>query len=345
MFMKNLTLRRLIHDNQNLSNFSQTRTKVEELLKKFPNKQDIYIFAQGGSILSCEVLVRLKENDKNFHFITSVDEFSLNKIANEIFSKPNSMLIFITNSGQSAETLKQIDFFQKKNLIKQENAILFTGNENLLNFFQGEKVLFKQCEHFTSRYAFLSLPSMFVASLSSFNITYFYLGAYFTSLKALKNPDFFIESSEKIVKILQRTNLITFCAFEDSMQNLVRWQKHLAIEIFCQNSFNIYFESFGGNSGFHSKIQKILNFPGDKFFYITFSDEIDDFLKNSKEHLIKILNREKINFFEKPLYPKNEFSLGKTMFESCTMFLQAAKFLKINQENQQKFIDQFKYCQ
>lgn len=309
-----------IKQNSHLQQFNKNNRQMAEMASTQTKYQKIYVFAQGGSMINAKIIGQFRQNDQ-IVFVSSLDEKTISKIHKK------DLLVFITFSGRSPEIIEQI-----QELKDHQNSILFTSNDELLKEFTGKSVKTEICPNFTSRFAFLAKPYLFLGNLLNFNLLHFYLGSYFASLKMLDEPNVFSMEINELEGFFTKNTLHIFTSFSHELRNLNLWKRHLAIELFCHDGAEFYFDIFEAPFDFHSKIQLFMNLPQNKFFHVY----------ENEPKFEQILKQQDIGFINNSFVPLNEFTLGKEMFQIAAKFIMVAQKMGIQKVNEQKFIDQYK---
>jgi len=328
---------------------------TKKMIKKYSKFNNIIIIGIGGSILGTQsVYFFLKKRiKKNVFFFDNLD-LNLNSEYKKINNLRNSCFIVVSKSGNTLETLINLNIIFSKPLLKNKLVIITEiKNSYLTNVARKYNAeLIEHKKYIGGRYAVFSESSMFPAAIMGINI------------KKIKNLKKLI-SNKKFVSSLIQNVACMFTFYEKNMNNSVMisydsnlnkigfWYQQLVAESLGKNKkgFNPIL-SFGPKDH-HSLLQLYLDGPRDKFFTF-FNSQIKKrrhhisrnilpsqmkFLKNKDlESIINaqcdatksIFKLKKIPFREITFNKKNEEELGTifTFFVLETILL--SKLMRVN---------------
>ena len=161
------------------------------VIKKYSKYKNIIIIGMGGSILGTKSIYSfLKQKIKKEVFFFDNLDLNLYSEYKKIKSLKNSCFIVISKSGNTLETLTNLNTIFSKSLLKNKLIIITElKDSNLIkigNRFNAEIIEHK--DFIGGRYSVLSEVGMFPAALMNLNINKF------KNLKKLINNKYFVRS-------------------------------------------------------------------------------------------------------------------------------------------------------
>ena len=111
-------------------------------LKRFQKFKQIILIGMGGSVLGANAIYSYLKTKikKKFIFMDNIDLNKINFLKNEK-KLNNTCFIIISKSGNTLETLTNLNLFNNK--INSKNAIIITENKNnLLRVYSNKKKIF-----------------------------------------------------------------------------------------------------------------------------------------------------------------------------------------------------------
>ena len=244
-------------------------------LNKFKKYNSVAIIGMGGSVLGAEAIYSFLENKikKKFFFFNNIDEAKLLKFKKNI-NLNKTLFIIISKSGNTVETLSNLEFLKiiKKN---KKNIIVITEkNENPLHQLSQKMNIFhiEHKNYIGGRYSILSEVGMIPAHLMGLNISKFRknLLIHFQ----FKNKNFLKDSSIKLSKLLKSKKIknLIFFNYVPQLDKFLFWCQQLMAESLGKKGLGFLPLISPAPKDHHSLLQLYLDGPKDKLFYIFSSD-------------------------------------------------------------------------
>ena len=324
--------------------------------KKFIKKIDSFNFFNiigiGGSVLSAKAIHSFLKNKikKKFNFIDNLSENNFLNKSNKKFKEAN---IFISKSGNTLETIVNLNFFFKKNKKKNINLFITEKKNNGLREI-ADKLKCQIIEHknfIGGRYSVMSETGMLPAQLMGLNPNKFKNLNYLIKSRNFINN--LISNVSSISELISKKNYNSVILnYDTDINDLCFWYQQLMAESLGKKNKGIFPIISSMPKDNHSLFQLYLGGPKNNFFTIFFSKHIKKFnlnnsflpkefqylkgknleniLSSQKKATENIFNRKKIPYRLFYILKKNEEELGVlfTFFVLETILL--SKFLKIN---------------
>tara|TARA_Y100000590_G_scaffold396994_1_gene478198 strand:+ start:578 stop:1717 length:1140 start_codon:yes stop_codon:yes gene_type:complete len=256
------------------------------IVKKFSRHTNIFIFGMGGSILGTKAIYSFlrKKIKKNVFFFDNLDLNLFNKFK-KIKNLKNSCFIVVSKSGNTIETITNLNNFFSKSLIKNKLVLITEMNDSVL-IKTGNKLNAEIIEHkdfIGGRYSVLSEVGMFPAALMNLNIEKF------KNLKKLIHNKYFLKSLINSVASIYTLNQkgirnSIMLNYDSRLNDLCFWYQQLVGESLGKKGKGILPMVSTCPKDHHSLLQLYLDGPKDKF-YTFFSS----FPKDSKKTVSKII--------------------------------------------------------
>ena len=288
-------------------------------LKKFKKFKTIAIFGMGGSILGTEAIYRLFEYKikKNFLFFDNLDNQKIKRFK-KIVNFKNTLFIFVSKSGNTIETLTNINLILNSKINAKNSIIITEEKNNSLNKIAKKLNLFQvnHKNYIGGRYSVLSEVGMLPAYLMDLNIDRFKKNVF--KIFNSKNKKFLCDSTLKMAHIYlkQKISNIIFFNCCPELNHFLLWCQQLLAESLGKKGRGLLPVISTAPKDYHSLLQLYLDGPKDKIFYI-FSlsaeknkNRLSKVTNAQKESFIKILKRKKIPFREFKFEKFNEEVLG-----------------------------------
>lgn len=225
----------------------------------------------GGSSLCGQVIKEISDA-KNIFFFDNIDEKNFKKVL-EI---ENPFFIIISKSGETIETLAQLKFLMKFNLIKelqgnipQKNAIILTEEKNSSLRYISKNLSIDFLEHnnkIGGRYSAFSNVGMIPAILSGLNYEEIRMRGFETK-NILKN-DIIHGAVFNYLFFKKGFSISPFLIYSDRMQKFGEWLEQLISESLGKNSYGATPLHLKGVTFQHSILQLFLDGPQNKFMTI-----------------------------------------------------------------------------
>ena len=308
-------------------------------IKKFSKYKNIIIIGMGGSILGTKSIYsffKTKVKKKVFFF----DNLDLNLKLKfiKILNLKNSCFIVISKSGNTLETVTNLNIIFSKSLFLNKLIIITEFKNNILTKFANKfnAEIIEHRDFIGGRYSVMSEVGMLPASLMNLNI------ANFKSLKKLIRNKKFISSliiSVSSIYTLYQSGFknSVILNYDSSLNDLCLWHQQLTGESLGKLGKGITPIISQCPKDHHSLFQLYLDGPKDKFFTFFSSAEHNSFSK-----IVNAQCKATKNVFKKDKIPYREFIFKKnaenelgsifTFFVLETLLL--AKLLRVNPFNQ-----------
>ena len=310
------------------------------LVKKFSRYSNIVIIGMGGSVLGAQsiYLYLKKKIKKKLFFFDNLDEnLYLNFL--KIKKLKNSCFVVVSKSGNTIETIVNLDAILSKIKSKNKLVIITEINDNNL-FHLASKFNAEIIEHknyIGGRYSVLSEAGMFPAKLMGLKTEKF------RSLeKLISNKNFSSCLNKNVASIyslfLKNINNSVILNYDPNSIGLCEWYKQITSESLGKKGMGITPIISNCPKDHHSILQLYLDGPKNKFF--TFfssksdSKKINSIVEAQCKAVKGIFKKKKIPYREFFFSKKNENELGTifTFFVLETILL--ARLMKVDPFNQ-----------
>jgi glucose-6-phosphate isomerase len=310
-----------------------TKQKIKEL-KKYKN---IIIIGMGGSIMGTKSIYSyLKDKIKKKVFFFDNLDLNIHKDFKKLKNQKNLCFIIISKSGNTLETITNLETIAPKLLFKNKLIIITElRSSKLLNI--AKKFNAEIIEHnrlIGGRYAVLSEVGMFPAALMNLKISKF------KNLNSLLRNKYFttalINSVSSIYTLNQKgIKNSVILNYDPKLNDLCFWQQQLMAESLGKNGKGITPIVSQCPKDHHSLLQLFLDGPKDKFFTFLSSsvnkyNKIERVVSAQCKATKNIFRNKKIPFRHLSLKKNDEAELGSlfTFFVLETILL--ARLMKIN---------------
>ena len=310
-------------------------------VKKFSKYNNIVIIGMGGSILGTKSIYSFlkKKISKEVFFFDNLDP-NLYLAYEKIKNLKNTCFIVVSKSGNTLETITNLNIIFSKSLLKNKLVIITElKSSSLVNI--GNKFKAEIIEHKSfigGRYSVLSEVGMFPAALMKLNTTKF------KNLKKLiQNKNFIsslINSVSSIYTLNQRgVKISVILNYDSQLNDLCLWYQQLVGESLGKKGRGVTPIVSTCPKDNHSLLQLYLDGPKDKFF--TFfntsansNKKIKSILNAQCEATKSIFRKKKIPFRHFIFKKNDESELGSifTFFVLETILL--SRLMNVNPYNQ-----------
>ena len=312
-----------------------------KIIRKFSKYENIVIIGMGGSILGTKAIYNFFKNsiNKKIFFFDNLDyELQINYKKN--INPKKTCFIIISKSGNTLETLINLNLVFSKNLLKNKLVIISEiKNSSLMNIadkYNAEVIEYKN--FIGGRYSVMSEASMFPTALMNLDINKF------KNLNGLLNQKSFVSALLNNVSSINTLNQKGFknsiiLNYDSGLENLSLWYQQLVGESLGKKGKGIMPTISTCPRDHHSLLQLYLDGPKDKFF--TFlsrapkkNDKLQSIINAQCQATVNIFKKKKIPFRHFIFKKNNENELGSifTFFVLETILL--AKLMNVNPYNQ-----------
>ena len=312
-----------------------------KIIRKFSKYENIVIIGMGGSILGTKAIYNFFKNsiNKKIFFFDNLDkELQINYKKN--INPKKTCFIIISKSGNTLETLINLNLVFSKNLLKNKLVIISEiKNSSLMNIadkYNAEVIEYKN--FIGGRYSVMSEASMFPTALMNLDINKF------KNLNGLLNQKSFVSALLNNVSSINTLNQKGFknsiiLNYDSGLENLSLWYQQLVGESLGKKGKGIMPRISTCPRDHHSLLQLYLDGPKDKFF--TFlsrapkkNDKLQSIINAQCQATVNIFKKKKIPFRHFIFKKNNENELGSifTFFVLETILL--AKLMNVNPYNQ-----------
>ena len=331
----------------------------KKMIKKFSKYKNIVLIGMGGSILGTKSIFSFLKNKikKKVFFFDNLDS-DLNLKYKKIKNLKNTCFIVVSKSGNTLETLVNLNSIFSKNLLKKKLIIISEIKDSALmsiaNKYNAE--IIEHRDFIGGRYSVLSEVGMFPAALMGLNLEKF------KNLKVLvKNKNFVSSLIQNVAAIFTLHSVgiknSVILNYDSGLNDLAYWYQQLTAESLGKNNKGINPIVSFGPKDHHGLLQLYLDGPRDKFFtFFNSSNKTGkfkvkaeavpknmNFLKNKNlDKIIDVQCKATTNIFRYKKIPfrqiifnkKSEKELGEifTFFVLETILL--SKLMHINPFNQ-----------
>jgi glucose-6-phosphate isomerase len=301
-------------------------------VKKFSKYKNIIIIGMGGSILGIKSIYSFFRNSikKKVFFFDNLDS-NLYLKYKKIENLQNSCFIVVSKSGNTLETITNLNIIFSKKLIKNKLILITETSDNSLMTLASDcnAEIIEHKNFIGGRYSVLSEPSMFPSALMGINLNKF------RNLSTLIKDKNFVSALTQNVASVYTLNTLginnsVILNYDSSLNDLGYWYQQLVGESLGKKGKGINPVLSIAPKDHHSLLQLYLDGPKDKFFtFFNTSTDINKnkinnkiipdkmkFLKNKNLKLIiNAQNNATKNIFKLKKIPFREISFNKKNVE------------------------------
>ena len=321
----------------------------KKIKKKYVKKKNYRLFGMGGSTLGAQTIYSFLNHKikKNFEFFDNLQP-------NRKLKKKNNTNLIISKSGNTIETIANVNVFVKKN---DENIIITENKKNYL-FLLAEKLKADVIHHnnfIGGRYSVLSEVGMLPAELMGLNSNHF---RQFNSL--VKNKKFVKNLLSNVASSIYLINKKKFNSviinYDEKSEDLFKWYQQLISESLGKKKKGILPIVSNMPKDNHSVMQLYLDGFQNNFFTLFYVDEeksekinnkmilpSKNFLKNKnlkniiysqKKATEKVFIKKNIPFRTFVIKKRDEKALGELFCFFILETILLGKCLKLNPYDQ-----------
>ena len=311
------------------------------VIKKYSKYKNIVIIGMGGSILGTKSIYSfLKQKIKKEVFFFDNLDLNLYSEYKKIKSLKNSCFIVISKSGNTLETLTNLNTIFSKSLLKNKLIIITElKDSNLIkigNRFNAEIIEHK--DFIGGRYSVLSEVGMFPAALMNLNINKF------KNLKKLINNKYFVRSLINNVSSIYALNQrgiknSVILNYDSQLNNLSLWYQQLVAESLGKKGKGVTPIVSACPKDHHSLLQLYLDGPKDKFFtffssYAKKSNKIESIINAQCEATKNIFKKKRIPYRNFIFKKNDESELGTVFIFFILETILLARLMNVNPYDQ-----------
>jgi len=311
------------------------------VIKKYSKYKNIIIIGMGGSILGVKSIYSfLKQKIKKEVFFFDNLDLNLYSEYKKIKNLKNSCFIVISKSGNTLETLTNLNTIFSKPLLKNKLIIITELKDSSLikigNRFDAEIIEHK--EFIGGRYSVLSEVGMFPAALMSLNINKF------KNLKKLINNKYFVSTLINSVSSIYTLNKhgiknSVILNYDSQLNDLSLWYQQLVAESLGKEGKGITPMISTCPKDHHSLLQLYLDGPKDKFFtffntYAKNPNKIESVINAQCEATKNIFKKKGIPYRNFVFKKNDENELGSAFIFFILETILLAQLMNINPYDQ-----------
>lgn len=317
-------------------------------MEKFVESKYILVTGIGGSDLAAKAVWNAitlhKEKDKQIFFLESPDvheyEEIKNFINNEVVSLDEIVLIAISKSGETAETLaafhQTFDILSEKfgSPINERVLVISTPDSNLWQLSE-EKGFEKLAwpNGVGGRFSAFTTPHLSVLSIAGLNTAEFVA----SGKEAAKEAEMLGSQAQKLARDIfenhkKGADILDFFIFNSELEDLGKWCRQLIAESLATFTPTVSL----GPTDLHSMLELYLGGPKNRFTLFIFSEkEIDESINESAYHnTTEAFEKAELPFQKYEMPEINERELGKFMAFMIEATLYLAELLGENPYDQ-----------
>ena len=246
------------------------------LVKKYKKSENFRILGMGGSILGTEAIYQFLKHKikKNFYFI--------NNLKPQIDYKVKAINIIVSKSGETLETISNLNVLLKKNRTRYKNIFITENKQSYLKKI-AEKMQDEIIEHknyIGGRFSVLSEVGMLPAELMGLNINKFkQINKLIKNKKFINNLILNVQQTLRLVRQGKSNSIIL--NYDENSENLFKWYQQLVAESLGKKSKGIIPIVSSMPKDNHSLLQLYLDGPKKNFYtFFNVKERKSDFINN-----------------------------------------------------------------
>jgi len=320
-------------------------------MEKYQNARFIFVVGIGGSDLASKAVwnaltLHKSETAKKIFFMESPDsreyEEIKNLIENEVKNLKEIVLIAISKSGKTAETLetfnKTFDILAEKfGASVNERAMIISSLDSPLWKIAEEKKIEKlPWEGETGgRFSAFTTPHLTVLSIAGLDASAFVAGAKEVAEKYEQEPE--TSQAQHLAEDIfenykHNINILDFFIFNSELEDLGKWCRQLIAESLSLITPTVSI----GPTDLHSMLELYLGGPKNRFtIFIKSFREINNSINESAyKNVTEAYEKAELPFEKYEMPEINERELGKFMALMMATTFELAKLLEVNPYDQ-----------
>ncbi len=246
------------------------------LVKKYKKSENFRILGMGGSILGTEAIYQFLKHKikKNFYFI--------NNLKPQIDYKVKAINIIVSKSGETLETISNLNVLLKKNRTRYKNIFITENKQSYLKKI-AEKMQDEIIEHknyIGGRFSVLSEVGMLPAELMGLNVNKFkQINKLIINKKFINNLILNVQQTLRLVRQGKSNSIIL--NYDENSENLFKWYQQLVAESLGKKSKGIIPIVSSMPKDNHSLLQLYLDGPKKNFYtFFNVKERKSDFINN-----------------------------------------------------------------
>ena len=246
------------------------------LVKKYKKSENFRILGMGGSILGTEAIYQFLKHKikKNFYFI--------NNLKPQIDYKVKAINIIVSKSGETLETISNLNVLLKKNRTRYKNIFITENKQSYLKKI-AEKMQDEIIEHknyIGGRFSVLSEVGMLPAELMGLNVNKFKeINKLIKNKKFINNLILNVQQTLRLVRQGKSNSIIL--NYDENSENLFKWYQQLVAESLGKKSKGIIPIVSSMPKDNHSLLQLYLDGPKKNFYtFFNVKERKSDFINN-----------------------------------------------------------------
>jgi glucose-6-phosphate isomerase len=298
-----------------LSEDYQKKLFLKKIVLKKKLHKNILIIGMGGSVLGSKMLSSFFVLDKNYFFLDSLNNSTVNNFIKKDLSKFS--IFVISKSGQTLETLTNCNIilnnFKKRKKEISKNFIIISERDSILfNFARKNNILFFEHNiNLSGRYSVLS-----EAGLLMFNLDYMKIIQGINSVLKNDLKKNLINNAATLLTFMTKSKIDTHVSliYSNNLLNYGYWHQQLLAESIGKNGKDFTPIISECPKDHHSIMQLYLDGKRNKFFtfFKTINNKIDQpikdyfdlkFKKSSLNNIVDAQFNATIKVFKKNLIP------------------------------------------
>ena len=298
-----------------LSEDYQKRLFLKKIVLKKKLHKNILIIGMGGSVLGSKMLSSFFGLDRNYYFLDSLNNSTVNDFIKKDLSKFS--IFIISKSGKTLETLTNCNIilnnFKKRKKEISKNFIIISERDSILfNFARKNNILFFEHNiNLSGRYSVLSEAGLLMFNLDYMKIIQGINSVFKNDLK--KN---LINNAATLLTFMTKSKIDTHVSliYSNNLLNYGYWHQQLLAESIGKNGKDFTPIISECPKDHHSIMQLYLDGKRNKFFtfFKTINNKIDQpikdyfdlkFKKSSLNNIVDAQFNATIKVFKKNLIP------------------------------------------
>jgi glucose-6-phosphate isomerase len=316
---------------------------------KYQNAKFIFVVGIGGSDLASKAVwnaltLHKPDVDKKIFFLESPDSREYNElenfVKNEIASLKEIVLVVVTKSGKTAETLeafhKTFDILSEKfgEPITKKVLVISSKDTPLWKLAEEKNIEKLKWEgNVGGRFSAFTIAHITVLSIAGLNVENFLAGKKEMEEKCKEGDNPALHLAKNIFENYKSGfNILDFFIFNSELEDLGKWCRQLIAESLAMITPTVSI----GPTDLHSMLELYLGGPKNRFtIFIQSLHEIDNSVNESAyENVCRAYDEAGLPFIKYEMEKINEKELGSFMAYMMATTIELAKLLEVNPYDQ-----------